>query len=140
MKIILSVLLILLMSSGLSMIFAQEETSIFIHKSASQSNIDWSDEVEIKITVFSVESKQISDIKIKDTIPFGFKLISTNGITMEEEHLVFRVDDLQLGKEKEFSYKIKPIEGIKGEKSIDTNLPRAKVSYIVENIRYDKES
>ncbi|GEM_PF-4984056 len=141
MKVTLPIILAILTVTVMSTAFAQEESSsIFIYKSSSQSIIDWSDEIEIKITAFSLGSNQISDIKIRDTIPFGFKLISTNGITMEDGYLVFRVDDLQPEKEKEFLYKIKPVDGIKGEKPIDTTLPRAKVSYLVENIRYDKES
>lgn len=131
---------VFLVITEMSAAFAQEESSIFIYKSISETNIGWSDEVEIKIIISNIGNKQISDVKITDTIPFGFKLIPTNGVAMENEYLVFHADDLQQVKEKEFSYKIKPIEGMKGEKSISTNLPRAKVSYVTENITYTKES
>ncbi|WP_428324670.1 hypothetical protein [Nitrosopumilus sp.] len=131
---------VLLAIVTISPALAQETSSVFLNKSVSQTEIEWSDEITVKVLVFGVGDKQISDIKVADAIPFGFKLVSNDGIKTENEFVVFQIDSMQPGEQKEFSYKIKPIDGIKGEKSVDTNLPRASATYVIEGITHNKES
>lgn len=114
--------------------------SAFIYKSITHSVLNWSDEVEINVTIFNTNSRTISDVMVSDTVPLGFTSTSTTGIVTDSERLVFRVDTMQPGEEKKFSYKIKPLEGIKSDNSIDVNLPRATMTYSIEDLNLNEES